>query len=130
MQLQSGTHLKRGDYRIISTLGRGGFGITYLAEQVNLHRKVCIKEFLALLDNVEPVVKVLVADDEKTKIVTPQLKPQPKVKQPKVQIGRKPKLKLKTERPKRRWWLWLLGVLLVGGVLSMLGGNEESTQKI
>ena len=45
MQLQSGTHLKRGDYRIIDSLGRGGFGITYLAEQVNLHRKVCIKEF-------------------------------------------------------------------------------------
>ena len=45
MQLQSGTLLKRGDYRIIDSLGRGGFGITYLAEQVNLHRKVCIKEF-------------------------------------------------------------------------------------
>ena len=45
MHLKSGTLLKRGDYRIINSLGRGGFGITYLAEQVNLHRKVCIKEF-------------------------------------------------------------------------------------
>ena len=45
MHLQSGTLLKRGEYRIINSIGRGGFGITYLAEQVNLHRKVCIKEF-------------------------------------------------------------------------------------
>ena len=45
MHLKSDTLLKRGEYRIIETLGRGGFGITYLAEQVNLHRKVCIKEF-------------------------------------------------------------------------------------
>ena len=45
MHLQSGTLLERGKYRIISTLGRGGFGVTYLAEQVNLRRRVCIKEF-------------------------------------------------------------------------------------
>ena len=45
MQLTSGTLLERGKYRIISTLGRGGFGVTYLAEQVLAKRKVCIKEF-------------------------------------------------------------------------------------
>ena len=45
MNLTSGTLLERGKYRIISTLGRGGFGITYLAEQVLARRKVCIKEF-------------------------------------------------------------------------------------
>lgn len=45
MQLTSGTLLERGKYRIVKTLGRGGFGITYLAEQVNLRRMVCIKEF-------------------------------------------------------------------------------------
>ncbi len=45
MHLKSDTLLKRGEYRIVDSLGRGGFGITYLAEQVNLHRKVCIKEF-------------------------------------------------------------------------------------
>ena len=45
MNLPSGTLLERGKYRIISTLGRGGFGITYLAEQVLARRKVCIKEF-------------------------------------------------------------------------------------
>ncbi len=79
-----------------------------------------IKEFLALLDNVKPVVEVLVADDERTKITavtddekTKIVAPQPKVEQPKVQIDREPKLKQKTERPKRRWWQWLLGLLTI-----------------
>ena len=45
MQLISGTTLQGGKYRIVRTLGQGGFGITYEAEQVNLNRKVAIKEF-------------------------------------------------------------------------------------
>ena len=45
MELRQGTYLQGDKYRIIKTLGQGGFGITYLAEQVNLGRKVCIKEF-------------------------------------------------------------------------------------
>ena len=45
MQLKPGTLLQSGRYRIISTLGNGGFGITYLAEQSMTERKVCIKEF-------------------------------------------------------------------------------------
>ncbi len=45
--LQAGTLLKGGDYRIISTIGQGGFGITYLAEQTSLGARVCIKEFFA-----------------------------------------------------------------------------------
>ncbi len=45
MQLASGTLLQGGKYRIIRTLGQGGFGITYEAEQVLLHRTVAIKEF-------------------------------------------------------------------------------------
>ena len=45
MNLKSGTLLQGGRYRIIDTLGRGGFGITYLAELVTDKRKVCIKEF-------------------------------------------------------------------------------------
>ena len=45
MELTSGTLLERGKYLIISTLGRGGFGITYLAEQTMAKRKVCVKEF-------------------------------------------------------------------------------------
>lgn len=46
MQLKPNTLLKGGEFRIIKSLGRGGFGITYLAEQISLNnRKVCIKEF-------------------------------------------------------------------------------------
>ena len=45
MKLQSGTILQGGRYRIVDSLGRGGFGVTYLAEQVMARRKVCIKEF-------------------------------------------------------------------------------------
>ena len=33
-------------YRIRSVLGQGGFGITYLAEDINLNQQVAIKEFL------------------------------------------------------------------------------------
>ena len=43
--LQQGTLLQGGRYKIISTLGQGGFGITYLALQSGLERKVAIKEF-------------------------------------------------------------------------------------
>ncbi len=42
--LQSGTELV-GDYRIDRVLGAGGFGITYLAEELALHRQVTIKEY-------------------------------------------------------------------------------------
>ena len=46
MQLQIGTTLQGGKYRITEVLGQGGFGITYLAEQpLMLNRKVAIKEF-------------------------------------------------------------------------------------
>ena len=34
------------EYRVESVLGQGGFGITYLASDVNLHAKVAIKEYL------------------------------------------------------------------------------------
>lgn len=43
--LRPGTTLYNGDYRIISVIGRGGFGITYLAENVSLGKRVAIKEF-------------------------------------------------------------------------------------
>ena len=45
MLLKPNTQLKHGEYRIDALLGQGGFGITYLATQVALNRKVAIKEF-------------------------------------------------------------------------------------
>ena len=45
MELKTGTLLKHGEYRIEKVLGQGGFGITYLACQVSLGRKVAVKEF-------------------------------------------------------------------------------------
>ena len=44
-QLQPNTTLQSGKYRIERVLGQGGFGITYLATQTFLQRKVAIKEF-------------------------------------------------------------------------------------
>ena len=45
MQLRPHSLLQDGKYEIIRALGQGGFGITYLAEQTLIDRKVCIKEF-------------------------------------------------------------------------------------
>lgn len=45
MGLKSGSLLGEGRYRIVSELGQGGFGITYLAIQKGLDREVAIKEF-------------------------------------------------------------------------------------
>ena len=45
MQLQSGTTLCSGKYKIERVLGQGGFGITYLAVQTGLNRLVAVKEF-------------------------------------------------------------------------------------
>ena len=43
--LKNGSSLQGGKYKIEKVLGQGGFGITYLATQELLDRKVCFKEF-------------------------------------------------------------------------------------
>ena len=43
--LPAGKTLQVGKYKILKSLGQGGFGITYLAEQTGLGMKVAIKEF-------------------------------------------------------------------------------------
>ncbi len=45
MQLKPNAFLQNGKYRIIRVLGQGGFGITYLAENVLLAKRIAIKEF-------------------------------------------------------------------------------------
>ena len=44
-ELSPGVLLHNGRYKILMTLGKGGFGVTYLAEQVDTREIVCIKEF-------------------------------------------------------------------------------------
>ena len=61
MQLHSGTLLQGGKYIIERMLGQGGFGITYLAIQRGLNRKVAVKEFF---------MKELCERDEQTSRVT------------------------------------------------------------
>ena len=66
--LRAGNSLQNGKYRILSVLGQGGFGITYLAEQTGLGMRVAIKEFFlkgsCTRENGTSRVSVPVADNE------------------------------------------------------------------
>lgn len=44
-RLPIGTVLQNNTYRIIKVLAQGGFGITYLAEDLVSHQNVVIKEY-------------------------------------------------------------------------------------
>lgn len=59
--LKNGSLLQGGRYKILSVLGQGGFGITYLAMQSGLERRVAVKEFF---------MKELCSRDESTSHVT------------------------------------------------------------
>lgn len=43
--LPAGTHLQSDHFQLVDVLGQGGFGITYLAEEPHLSRRVAVKEF-------------------------------------------------------------------------------------
>ena len=49
--LQPKTTLQGGKYRIEGVLGQGGFGITYMAENVYTHKYVAIKCNIAHIGN-------------------------------------------------------------------------------
>ena len=73
-QLQSGTILQGGKYRIERVLGQGGFGITYLATHMELQGRVAIKEFFMRDDCLrEDNMSVSIPIPSKVPIVTSQL---------------------------------------------------------
>lgn len=66
--LAPGTLLQGGNYRIVRYLSSGGFGNTYEAFDVNLNKRVAIKEFF---------VKDFCERDSQTMLVTPTTSKQP-----------------------------------------------------
>ncbi|MBR2429603.1 MAG: hypothetical protein IKB15_06465, partial [Alistipes sp.] len=75
-----------------------------------------IKEFLTLLDNDEPIVAVLADESEKTEIV------------PHKPSSKRESNEDKPKQKRSRWWLWLLILLLIGGVayLMFMGGDNAA----
>lgn len=71
MKLKERSELQNGKYRILSILGQGGFGITYLAEHTMLDKMVAIKEFFPkeYCDRDENTSHVTVGTKNSTEIV-------------------------------------------------------------
>ena len=98
-------------------------------------RPQTIKAFVALLDGCgaskmavadeSTVISTVASDDEKTKIVTPQPTPQPKIERPKSKTPIEPKSKQK----RSRWWVWLFGLLLIGGGAWFIFGDNKGDDK-
>lgn len=75
-QLQQGVTLQKGKYAIVRVLGQGGFGITYLAIQTTLNRKVAIKEFFmnSLCTRKDSTIVSVTEADEQADVVERYMK--------------------------------------------------------
>lgn len=71
MNLPDNTLLQGGKYRIIRFISSGGFGCTYEAELVLLHKRVAIKEFFVkdFCNRDENTSHVIVATQSKVKLI-------------------------------------------------------------
>lgn len=71
MYLTTGTTLQAGKYRIIHTIGAGGFGCTYLAEDTQSGQQVAIKEFFPkdFCERVTGQTSIVVSTKSKANVV-------------------------------------------------------------
>ena len=72
MHLQDNTLLQGGKYKIVRFISSGGFGCTYEAEHVMLHKKIAIKEFFVkdFCNRDESTAQVTVGTQTKVALVS------------------------------------------------------------